>query len=137
MIITLIGSTKFKKEYELYNVALTLSGHIVLSCAVFGSFEEKINVDRLDKAVLDIVHFKKIDISDAVLLLNKNGYIGESTERELQYVRYHNNKEIKIFAIERDNNESEEQDFSWWSNINNILKKGMLEKAKQYLNYKE
>ena len=63
MIITLIGSTKFKKEYELYNVALTLSGHIVLSCALFGNFKEQINVDRLDKAVLDVVHFKKIDES--------------------------------------------------------------------------
>lgn len=86
MIITLCGSTKFKKEYELWNIVLTLSGHVVFSCALF-SHVDKIEPSRIDKAMLDVIHFKKIDLSDGIFVINKNGYIGESTEREIVYAK--------------------------------------------------
>jgi hypothetical protein len=43
---------------------------------------------RLTKAKLDVLHFAKIDLSDEILVLDcDGGYIGESTEREIEYAR--------------------------------------------------
>jgi hypothetical protein len=35
-VITLCGSTKFKKEFEQVQADLTLQGNIVISCGLFG-----------------------------------------------------------------------------------------------------
>ena len=32
-------------------------------------------------------HWKKIDISDAIFVVNKEGYIGASTKNEIQYAK--------------------------------------------------
>ena len=37
------------------------------------------------KTQLDELHLRKIDIADEVLILNVGGYIGESTQNELNY----------------------------------------------------
>ena len=36
---------------------------------------------------LDELHLRKIDLADEVLILNVDGYIGESTSRELAYAQ--------------------------------------------------
>lgn len=37
------------------------------------------------KEVLDDLHFRKIDLSDEVFVVNVDGYIGESTRNEIDY----------------------------------------------------
>ena len=37
------------------------------------------------KDVLDELHLRKIDLADEVFVINKDGYIGESTRREIEY----------------------------------------------------
>ena len=37
------------------------------------------------KRMLDELHLRKIDLADEVMILNVNGYIGESTRNELDY----------------------------------------------------
>jgi hypothetical protein len=37
------------------------------------------------KAALDALHLRKIDLADRVLVVNPGGYIGESTSREIAY----------------------------------------------------
>lgn len=49
---------------------------------------DKVSVENLAKA-----HYKKIDISDAVYIVNIGGYIGESGSKELRYAQEHK-KEI-------------------------------------------
>jgi predicted phosphodiesterase len=39
------------------------------------------------KAVLGVLHLRKIDLADRVLVVNPGGYIGESTSREIAYAR--------------------------------------------------
>lgn len=39
------------------------------------------------KVMLDNLHLRKIDLADEVLFLNVGGYIGQSTQRELDYSR--------------------------------------------------
>lgn len=48
----------------------------------------KIEIENLAQA-----HFKKIEMSDAVYIVNIGGYIGESVSKELRYAKEHN-KEI-------------------------------------------
>lgn len=42
---------------------------------------------------LEICHYKKIALSDAIFVINKNGYIGASVKKEILYAKEHN-KEI-------------------------------------------
>ena len=37
------------------------------------------------KLMLDDIHKRKIDMSDKFYVINKNGYIGESTKSEIAY----------------------------------------------------
>ena len=64
------------------NRTLTLSGIIVLAP---GEMNGTISED--EKAVLDALHFRKIDLADRILVVNPGGYIGESTSREIAYAR--------------------------------------------------
>ena len=82
--ITLCGSTKFKKAFEEWNKRLTLQGNIVYSVAFFGH-ADGLTITKEQKAILDQVHFKKIDHSDEIFVLDVNGYIGESTRNEINH----------------------------------------------------
>lgn len=39
------------------------------------------------KDILDQLHFRKIDLCDEVYVINKDGYIGESTTNEINYAK--------------------------------------------------
>ena len=84
-IVCLCGSTKFKDEF--YKVArdLTLKGKIVVMPFVFGHSGDECTEEQ--KKELDALHFSKIDMADSVFVINVNGYIGESTQREIEYAQ--------------------------------------------------
>jgi len=39
------------------------------------------------KDMLDRVHKRKIELSDSIFVLNKDGYIGKSTHSEIEYAK--------------------------------------------------
>lgn len=86
-IITLCGSTRFKDEFLKVQKQLTLEGNIVISVGFFehadGEFENDITPEI--KVMFDDMHKRKIDMSDEIYVINKNGYIGESTKSEIEY----------------------------------------------------
>lgn len=85
-IITLCGSTDFKKEFESAASFLSLNGYIVLMPHVFSRY----NGNGLSSNVvqqLGKLHKLKIDMSDAIMVINKDGYIGESTKSEIEYAK--------------------------------------------------
>ena len=41
----------------------------------------------MEKIKLKKSHFKKIELSDAILVVNINNYIGESTKLEIEYAK--------------------------------------------------
>lgn len=84
-VITLCGSTKFKKEFEKVQKQLTLKGYIVISVGLFGHCGDKEAFEGLNKKMLDDLHKRKIDLSDEIFVINKNGYIGDSTKSEIDY----------------------------------------------------
>lgn len=82
-VITLCGSTRFKEDFERINKELTLAGHIVLSVGCYGHAGDKFTDDQ--KMMLDDIHKRKIDMSDEIFVINKDGYIGSSTKSEIAY----------------------------------------------------
>lgn len=99
MIITLCGSARFEKEFHAWNEVLTLSGHAVFGLAVYPSLK-KDNKDwytHREKIELDNAHLKKIRASDAILVINKFAYIGESTLNEIEFAK---NCKKKLYALE-------------------------------------
>lgn len=86
MKLCLIGSTRFKTEYEDLNRRLSLAGHLVYSVACFGNSGDKLT--DAEKRLLDLVHLQKIVESDAVLLVtDSSGYFGDSTKREIMWAK--------------------------------------------------
>ena len=84
-VIILCGSTKFKEQYLAEQKRLTLEGNIVISVGLFGHSGDKEFFIEGTKAMLDDMHKRKIDMADAIHVINVDGYIGESTRGELEY----------------------------------------------------
>lgn len=101
MIITLCGSTRFKDLFDEWNMKLTLMGHLVFSCGCWfqkvGENKGLPEVSEETKLLLDIIHKEKISHSDAIFVLNPNGYIGDSTKSEIKYAKSLNKR---IFYLE-------------------------------------
>ena len=92
-VITLCGSTKFKDDFLRVQKELTLKGNIVISVGLFGHAGDKEVWTENIKEMLDDMHKRKIDMCDAIYVINKNKYIGTSTKSEIDYAISHN-KEI-------------------------------------------
>lgn len=99
-IVCLCGSTKFFDAFQQANYDETMQGKIVLSVGFFPQSPDKNVVrDAVDigtnahptqaKVKLDELHKRKIDLADEILVLNVGGYIGPSTESEINYARQH------------------------------------------------
>lgn len=94
-VVTLCGSTRFGAAFAKAMLEETLAGKIVLSIGcnmrsddeIFGHLSD--DEKGVIKARLDELHLRKIDMSDEILVLNVDGYVGESTARELEYAIVH------------------------------------------------
>lgn len=94
-IICLCGSTRFTEQMLIKQWELTKAGYIVVSwCALPDSYfvmrdaltqTTHIGDQENVKEIVDELHKRKIDLADEVLILNIDGYIGESTRSELNY----------------------------------------------------
>lgn len=88
-VITLCGSTKFKDEFIREQKRLTLEGNIIISVGLFGHSGDNEVWTEDTKEMLDDMHKRKIDMSDEIFVINKNGYIGSSTRSEIDYAIAH------------------------------------------------
>ena len=84
-VVTLCGSTRFKDAFMEAQKHLTLEGNIVISVGLFGhSGDDEVWTEGI-KEMLDDMHKRKIDMADAVFIINVGGYIGASTRSEIEY----------------------------------------------------
>ena len=98
-VITLCGSTRFKEDFMEMQKKLTLAGNIVISVGLFGHAGDAEVWENMDegtltrtKEMLDDMHKRKIDMADEIFVINKNGYIGDSTRSEIAYALEHGKK---------------------------------------------
>ena len=81
-VVTICGSMKFAKE--MINIASNLEkkfGWCVIQCV----YDIDKNATQEEMANVVNAHWKKIDISDAIYVVNIGGYIGNSTRNEINY----------------------------------------------------
>ena len=84
-IITLCGSLEFQKEMMKVAEKIALDGYCVLT-PVYPVLE---NIERTEEQLIKLkeAHFKRIELSDAILVVNINNYIGKSTNLEIDYAK--------------------------------------------------
>lgn len=109
-VVTLCGSTKFKDDFLRAQEELTLKGCIVISVGLFGHADGKFQtvITPKVKTMLDDIHKRKIDMADYIYVINRDDYIGNSTESEIRYAKAtgknvvymfrHENKEAKYYG---------------------------------------
>lgn len=97
-VITICGSMKFSMEMMKISEKLELKdGYAVIQC-VYNVDGEK--YEGLDAELLGKIHRRKIDISDAIYVVNVNGYIGNSTRNEIEYARSLGKKILSLEPLE-------------------------------------
>ena len=91
-IVTLCGSHRFKDTFERVAQELGMKYWIVLRPAFY--VDAHTYIDNSPKTALDIVHLAKINLSEAIIVINNDyppihnpSYIGQSTKREIEYAR--------------------------------------------------
>ena len=84
-IVTLCGSLKFKKEMMTVAEKMALDGYCVLTPVY--PVSEKMDRTKEQLIKLKEAHFKRIELSDAILVVNINNYIGDSTKLEIDYAK--------------------------------------------------
>lgn len=107
MIITICGSTRFKDQILDTARDLTLMGHIVLAPCVFHHAEDT-ELTTEEKIRLDNLHKEKINMSDAIFVVNVDGYIGESTYGEIDWAT--RMKKQVFFLVEPEKPEEEKNE---------------------------
>ena len=83
-IITMCSSIKFMDDVFFHHRRLALEGNCVIG---FTPIIPNIQESPEEIKILSNEHFKKIDLCDAIFVVNKNGYIGEQVEKEIEYAR--------------------------------------------------
>lgn len=88
-VITLCGSLRFERElWDQISHKLVNEGYIVLKPDFCFTSQE----EEKFKQKLNLMHRQKIDMSDEIFVINKNGYIGESTKAEIEYAKLNEKK---------------------------------------------
>jgi len=82
--VCLIGSSKFKEQFMEVAAQETLKGHVVLMPHVF-PHADNLKFSEQETAMMEELHLRKIDLADQVIVLNVGGYIGETTQRQIDY----------------------------------------------------
>ena len=85
--VTICGSMRFTNEMK--------------SIAYYLETQQKFNVlqcvylpDNEDIKVLEVAHYRKIDLSDGIYVVNIDGHIGNSVRKEIEYAKKHNKEVI-------------------------------------------
>ena len=72
-IVCLCGSTRFKEAFLKAGQEEALAGRIVVTVEIFGHFDG-IEHSEGEKAALDELHLRKIDLADEILVINVGRY---------------------------------------------------------------
>lgn len=84
-VVTLCSSVRFwdtiqeiseKLELEREDVVIGLTPHVMAR-----------DLTESEKALLGELHKEKIDLSDAIFVVNVGGYIGKSVKQEIEYAK--------------------------------------------------
>lgn len=85
-IITICGSLRFQKEMMEIAEKMELEGNCILT-VIYPTKENKDAYTEQEFEMFDKMHKEKIKLSDAILVVNVDGYIGSSTKSEIEFAK--------------------------------------------------
>lgn len=120
IVVTICGSTRFKVEQCTVALAESLAGRIPLTIAWASPPESKVTYTPWpeEKALLDVLHLRKIDMSQEIFVVNPDGYVGESTRREIAYA-WVSRKHIRWLVEPRKEDEGRTSAYACWLEFRN------------------
>lgn len=78
---TICGSMRFAEEMkEIAYMLEAQRGYNILQCVYCDGKPSEEELKRLEAT-----HYRKIDLSDGIYVVNVGGYIGESVRKEIEY----------------------------------------------------
>lgn len=84
-VVTLCGALRFWDKIQEMSERLELeNGYVVLG--IVPHVLDRALTEQ-EKKLLDELHREKIDLSDAIYVVNVDGYIGESVKKEIAYAK--------------------------------------------------
>lgn len=98
-IVTICGSFKFKEEMLKISAELEIKNNYVVLQPVYGGDNLVYTAEEME--IMGELHMKRIEISDAIYVVNVGGYIGSSTKKEIEYAKSLNKE---IYFLESVNN---------------------------------
>ena len=86
-VVTISGSMRFEKEMrEIARKLESEYGYCVLQ-TLYGKLKHTETIDQMHNIVNS--QCKKIELSNALYVVNIGGYIGETTRQEIEYAERH------------------------------------------------
>ena len=83
--LTLCASMRFTQEMQALALTLEINhGFNVLQCTYN---PKEIAISETEKQAIVDAHIKKIDLSDAIYVVDIDGYIGQSVKEEIDYAK--------------------------------------------------
>ena len=86
-IITICGSMKFVREMMEISEKVELQGNVVLMPIYNPSRPNKEAFTTEEILILDKMHRERIKLSDSILVVNVEDYIGSSTKSEIEFAK--------------------------------------------------
>lgn len=84
-VICMCGSLKYTDLLMQETERLTLEGYNVIS--VIYETKTRDAYSEADIRLFEELHFQKIELADAIFVVNKEGHIGEGTMRDIEYAK--------------------------------------------------
>lgn len=87
--LTICGSYRYRELKEKYQAYYTIKNNVVFMPIKYMSIKEEIEKDQDPKDIaktMASIHFKKIDLSDAIIVVTGDKcYFGDDTQKEIDY----------------------------------------------------
>lgn len=83
--VTICGSMKFQKEMQKIAFDLEAKHNMSVLQCVYNI--DNADISEVQREALSKAHYRKIEISDAVYVVDIGGYIGNSVSEEIQFAR--------------------------------------------------
>ncbi|MCH4058147.1 MAG: hypothetical protein LKE89_09630 [Lactobacillaceae bacterium] len=96
-VVTLCGSRKFANTFRQLEWHLSRLGIVVLSPILIDNRE----ITATEAQLFGQLHLKKIDLAVGIFVVDVNGYVGESTKKEIAYAKLHH-KKVWYYSAEKD-----------------------------------
>ena len=85
-IIAICGSMRYVKEMLEVAEKIELQGNVVL-LPLYNPWKKKRNYTKDEYNILEEVHKERIKLAEAILVVNVDNYIGESTSKEIEFAK--------------------------------------------------